>query len=177
MDLIVNDSIRLKPIDRENAALLFPLFKADLKEISQWFPFDEDYKLEYDLAYVDEKDPPFDETFVIYRNGEPCGRVGLYDHDQSKGEIYLYYWVASPFRRKHIALDSVLAVMDYLGSLGLKRVLFDVKKRNEYSIALIRSLPGAILLSVEAGGLIYACPLRRPGSEKSEPGSTAPIPV
>ena len=67
--------------------------------------------------------------------------------------------------------------MDYLGSLGLKRVLFDVKKENEYSIALIRSLPGAVLLSVEAGGMIYACPLRRPGSEKSEPGSTAPIPV
>ena len=69
--------------------MLFPLFKADLMEISQWFPFDEDYQLEYDLAYVDEKTPPFDETFVIYYNGKPYGRVGLYDYDQSKGEIYL----------------------------------------------------------------------------------------
>lgn len=37
MDLIVNDSIRLKPIDRENAALLFPLFKADLKRYPNGF--------------------------------------------------------------------------------------------------------------------------------------------
>ena len=50
MDISVSDNIYLKPIDHENAALLFPLFKADLKEISRWFPFDEDYQLEYDLA-------------------------------------------------------------------------------------------------------------------------------
>ncbi len=160
MKLFVNDSIKLKPIDKDNAALLFPLFKADLKEISQWFPFDEDYKLEYDLAYVDEKEPPFDETFVIYYNGESCGRVGLYDYDQSKGEIYLYYWVASPYRRKHITIDSVLSVMDFLKSLGIKGVLFDVKKRNESSISLINQLPSAILLNDEADGLIYRCELQ-----------------
>lgn len=137
MELFVNGKIQLKTINYENAAMLFPLFKADIKEISKWFPFDEDYKLEYDLSYVDEKTPPFDETFVIYYNGKPCGRVGLYDYDQSKGELYLYYWVASPFRRKHIAVDSVLTVMDYLKSSGLKGVRFDVKKENEYSIALI----------------------------------------
>ncbi len=140
--------------------MLFPLFKADLMEISQWFPFDEDYKLEYDLSYVDEKTPPFDETFVIYYNGKPCGRVGLYDYDQSKGELYLYYWVASPFRRKHIAIDSVLAVMDYMKSLGLKGVLFDVKKENKYSISLINQLPHAVLLQNKADGLIYGCQLQ-----------------
>ena len=160
MDLFVNDSIKLKAIDHENAVSLFPLFKADLKEISQWFPFDEDYKLEYDHAYVDEKNPPFDETFVIYYNGEPCGRVGLYDYDQSKGELYLYYWVASPFRRKHIAIDSVLTVMDYLKSLRLKSVLFDVKKGNGSSVALIKHLPGAVLLKDETDGLIYGCHLQ-----------------
>ena len=159
MELSVNDKIQLKPIDHENAAMLFPLFKADLKEISQWFPFDEDYQLEYDLSYVDEKTPPFDETFVTYYDGRPCGRVGLYDYDQSKGELYLYYWVASPFRRKHIAISSVLAVMEYLKSLGLKGVRFDVKKENEYSISLIRQLPNAVLLQEEEDGLIYGCRL------------------
>ena len=157
MDLFVNNSIRLKTIDHENAALLFPLFRADIKELRQWFPFPEDYKLEYDLAYVDEKKPPLDETFVIYYNGEPCGRIGLYDCDQSKGEIYLYYWVASPFRRKHIAIDSVLSVMEYLRSLGLKRVLFDVKAENEPSIALINRLPNATTVNNGAGAPIYAC--------------------
>ena len=160
MELFVNGKIQLKTIDYENAAMLFPLFKADIKEISQWFPFEEDYRLEYDLSYVDEKTPPFDETFVIYYNGEPCGRVGLYDCDQSKGELYLYYWVASPFRRKHIAIDSVLTVMDYLKSLGLEGVLFDVKKENEFSISLINQLPNAVLLQDEADGLIYRCQLQ-----------------
>ena len=160
MELVVNDNIQLKTIDHENAAMLFPLFKSDLKEISQWFPFDEDYKLEYDFAYVDEKKPPFDETFVIFYNGEPCGRVGLYDYNQDKGEIYLYYWVASLYRRKHIAIDSVLTVMDYLKSLGLKGVLFDVKKENEYSIALINCLSDAVLLKDGASGQIYECPLQ-----------------
>ena len=160
MELFVNDNIQLRTIDHENATMLFPLFKADLKEICQWFPFDEDYKLEYDLSYVDEKNPPFDETFVIFFSGKPCGRVGLYDYDQSKGEIYLYYWVASPFRRNHIAIDSVLAVIDYLKSLGLKRVLFDVKKGNDHSIALIKHLSDAVLLADEAAVLIYGCPLQ-----------------
>lgn len=159
MDLAVNESIQLKTIDHENAALLFSLFKADLKEISQWFPFDEDYRLEYDFAYVDEKRPPFDETFVIFYNGGPCGRVGLYDCDLSTGEIYLYYWVASPYRRKHIASAAVRTVMDYLKSSGLKSVLFDVKKENRSSIALIHCLPGAELLKEEAGGLIFRCTL------------------
>jgi RimJ/RimL family protein N-acetyltransferase len=160
MELYVNNDIQLKTIDHENAARLFPLFKADLKEISRWFPFDEDYKLEYDLSYVDEKVPPFDETFVIFYNGEPCGRVGLYDCDQSKGAIYLYYWVASPYRRKHIAVDSVLAVMEHLKSLDLKEVLFEVKKGNEYSLALIDRLPGAVLLKEEADALIYSCSIQ-----------------
>ena len=97
---------------------------------------------------------------MIYYNGEPCGRVGLYDYDQSKGEIYLYYWVASPFRRKHIAIDSVLAVMDYLKSLGMKSVLFDVKKGNEYSIELINHLPNVELLKDEANVLIYLCSIQ-----------------
>lgn len=160
MEIYVNGNIQLKTINHENATMLFPLFKADLKEISQWFPFDEDYKLEYDLSYIDEKTPPFDETFVIYYNGKPCGRVGLYDYDQSKGEIYLYYWIASPFRRKHIAIDSVLTVMDYMKSLGLKGVLFDVKKGNVYSISLINQLPNAVLLNDEGNCLIYGCQLQ-----------------
>ena len=159
MEIVVNGTIQLKSIDYENAALLFPLFKADLKELSQWFPFDEDYQLEYDLSYVDEKKPPFDETFVIYYNGSPCGRVGLYDYDQTKGTLYLYYWVASPFRRKHIAMDSVLAVMEYLKSSGVQGVRFDVKKGNTYSISLINQLPNAELLQDEADGQIYGCQL------------------
>ena len=156
----VSRNIQLRAINHENAAMLFPLFKADLKEISQWFPFDEEYKLDYDLSYVDEKTPPFDETFVIYYNGKPCGRVGLYDYDQSKGELYLYYWVATPFRRKHIAIASVWAVMEYLKSLGLKGVLFDVKKENKYSISLIDQLPNAVVVNDEADGLIYRCQLQ-----------------
>ena len=155
MNLSVNESIELKPIDHENAALLFPLLKADLKEIRQWFSINEDYDLENELSYVDEKEPPFDETFVIYYRGTPCGRVGLYDYDRNKNELYMYYWVASPFRRKHVALDSVLTVMDYLSSLGLKSILFDVKKANEASIAMIRQLPNTVLLKEEEDSLIY----------------------
>ena len=157
MELLVNENIQLRTIDYENAARLFPLFKADLKEISQWFPFDDGYQLAYDLAYIDEKDPPFEETFVIYYRGEPCGRIGLYDYDPGKDEIYLYYWVASPYRRRHIAMDSVLTVMEYLKTLGLKTVRFEVKKGNESSAAMIRQLSNAVLVNDEAKYQVYAC--------------------
>ena len=160
MELYVDESLRLEPIDRENAALLFPLFRADLKELRRWFPFDEDYNLEYDLAYADEKKPPFDETFVIYYEGQPCGRVGLYDHDPEKDEIYLYYWVASPFRRRHIALRSVLAVLKHLNGLGIKRALFEVKKANAESFALIRNLPGTQIERDEGNTLICSCQIQ-----------------
>ena len=159
MILKANENIYLKPIDKENAALLFPLFKADLKEICQWFPFDEDYRLEYDFSYVEEKEPPFDETFAIYYKDVPCGRVGLYDYDKEKKEIFLYYWVATPYRRKHIALASVNAVLDYLKNMGIKSVLFDVKKENKNSISLINKISDTIIESEEGGVLIYSHPL------------------
>ena len=85
--------------------------------------------------------------------------MGLYDYDQTKGTLYLYYWVASPFRRKHIAIDSVLAVKEYLKSSGVQGVRFDVKKGNTYSISLINQLPNAELLQDEADGQIYGCQL------------------
>ncbi len=156
MLLTVNEKIQLKPIDKENAAILFPLFKADLKEISRWFPFDENYQLKYDFSYIDEKEPPFDETFVIYYKTKPCGRVGLYDYDKNKKEIFLYYWVASPYRRKHIAIDSVNTVLDYLKNLEIKTVLFDVKKENKNSILLINKIPNTSIVSEDTDILIYS---------------------
>ena len=156
MLLTVNEKIELKPIDKENAAILFPLFKADLKEISRWFPFDENYQLNYDFSYIDEKEPPFDETFVIYYKTKPCGRVGLYDYDKNKKEIFLYYWVASPYRRKHIAIDSVNTVLDYLKNLEIKSVLFDVKKENKNSILLINKIPNTSIVSEDTDILIYS---------------------
>ena len=156
MTIPVSKNIELIPIDKDNAARLFPLFRADLKEISRWFPFDESYQLEYDLAYVDEKEPPYDETFVIFYNGEPCGRIGLYDYNAEKREIYLYYWVASAYRRKHIALDSISAVLSYLKTLGIGTVLFDVKKENENSVALIRHFPGIVAAETGPAYVIYA---------------------
>ena len=160
MDITVNNNIILKPIDKENATLLFPLFRADLKEISQWFPFDEGYQLAYDLSYVEEKQLPYDETFVIYYQGESCGRIGLYDYTGDKKEIYLYYWVASPYRRKHIALDSVSAVIEYLKTIGIESVLFDVKRENTSSISLISHLPNAGIINDDPDMLLYRCSIQ-----------------
>ncbi len=144
MEIRADEKIVLKPIDKENAILLFPLFKADLKEISRWFPFGEDYIVDYDLAYVDEKKPPFDETFVIYCDGVPCGRAGLYDYDKKKNELFIYYWVATPYRRKHIAATALNAVLNYLKTLGVHRVLFDVKNENVSSISFLTKLNAVI---------------------------------
>ena len=140
MEIKANNNVVLIPINKENAEALFPLFKADLKEISRWFPFGEDYIVDYDLSYVDEKDPPYDETFIIYFQGTPCGRVGLYDYDEDKNELYIYYWVASPYRRKHVAISAINAVAKYLKTLGISRLLFDVKKENISSINLLKQL-------------------------------------
>lgn len=115
--------------------------------------------MEYDLSYVDEKNPPFDETFVICYNNEPCGRIGLYDYDGEKSEIYLYYWVANPYRKKHIAMESILAVLNYLKNLGIKVVLLDVKKTNAQSIAFIHRLPNTTVKTEEDDYMIYECGL------------------
>ena len=156
MDLFVNNIITLKPIDKENAALLFPLFKADLKEISRWFPFDDDYRLEYDLAYIDEKKPPFDETFVVYYKDTVCGRVGLYDYDEINNEIFVYYWIATPFRRNHIAINSLLSVVAYLKTLDVKTVLFEVKRENSESLALLNKLPEVTTVSADEKTITYS---------------------
>lgn len=158
MELKAGNHIVLKPIDKENAKQLFPLFKADLKELSLWFPFGEDYQVAYDLAYIDEKNPPYDETYIIFYNGVPCGRVGLYDYDEKEKELFLYYWVASPYRRKHIALHAVTTVLDFLKSLGMRRVLLEVSKDNGNSIKLITKLNGQIV-NEENRNIIYACSL------------------
>ena len=157
MDLTADGDITLRPLDRENAAALWPLFRRDLAELRRWFPFDESYSLENDRDYVEGKTPPYDETYVIFFRGSPCGRVGLYDWDEAGGEISLYYWVASGYRRKRIGTRSVRAVLAHLKALGLRRALFDVKKENTESLALIRALEGACVRSEDADGYVFSC--------------------
>ncbi len=156
MDLYVDDEIMLKPLDQENAKKLFPLFKIDLAELSRWFPFDESYTVENDYLYVEQKDPPYDETFVIFYQNDPCGRVGLYDYNEAAGEIYIYYWVAKKYRKKHIGTRSVKTVLDYLKEIGIKSALFDVKKDNLESIALIKTLENATVASEDKRAYIFS---------------------
>lgn len=156
MDLLVDDQIILRPMDKENATELFPLFKGDLAELSRWFPFDESYTVENDYLYVEEKNPPYDETFVIIYQNNPCGRVGLYDYNEATGEIYIYYWVATKYRKRYIGARSVKAVLDYLMTIGIKSVLFDVKKNNHESIALIKDIENITIVSEDSGTYIYS---------------------
>ena len=160
MDLFADNQIILKPLNKENAAELFPFFKIDLAELSRWFPFDESYTVENDYSYLEEKNPPYDETFVIFYQNNPCGRVGLYDYNEATEEIYIYYWVATKYRRKHIGARSVRTVLDYLMTIGIKSVLFDVKKDNYESIALIRALENITIVSEDSKSYIYSYSLK-----------------
>ncbi|MCH5279692.1 MAG: GNAT family N-acetyltransferase [Christensenellaceae bacterium] len=156
MDLFADNQIILKPLDKENATELFPLFMADIEELSRWFPFDESYTVENDYAYVDEKTPPYDETFVVFYQNNPCGRIGIYDYNEATGEIYIYYWIATKYRKRHIGARSIREVLDYLMTIGIKSVLFDVKKDNHGSIALIRALENITIVSEDSKTYIYA---------------------
>lgn len=156
MDLFVDNQITLKPLNKENATELFPLFMADMAELSRWFPFDESYTVDNDYSYVEEKTPPYDETFVVFYQDNPCGRVGLYDYNESTGEISIYYWIATKYRKRHIGGRSVRAVLDYLMTIGIKSVLFDVKKNNHESIALIKALENMTLVSEDCKSYIYS---------------------
>ncbi len=106
------------------------------------------------------EESPYDETFVIFYQNNPCGRVGLYDYDEATREIYVYYWVATKYRRKNIGARSVRSVLDYLMTIGIKSVLFDVKKDNHESIALVKALENITIVSEDSKTYTYSYTLK-----------------
>ena len=156
MNLVISKEITLSSINRDNATALFPLFKAEIRELSKWFPFDEDYSLEDDYEYIKEKKPPYEEAFIILYNGKACGRIGFYDYDEQRKEIYIYYWVAKAYRRKQIARDSLKGIISYLQTLHIKKALFDINKDNYDSIAFIKCLDKAELENEEKDYYVFS---------------------
>ena len=143
--MTVNSDIALKSITKELTDSLYPLFMQDIKELNRWFGFDADYSIQNDYQYLEVRKPPYDDAIVILYRGEPCGRFGLYDYNFEQKSIYMYYWIASRFRRNGIARAGLEAMLVYLKDLDIKEVLFDVDKENLASVCLLESYPGVRL--------------------------------
>lgn|GEM_PF-6173340 len=108
----------------------------------RWFGFDESYSLENEMQYLAERSGPYDDALVVCWDGIPCGRIGIYDHDAECQSIYIYYWISSRYRRRGIARRCICAALDYLRTIGIHEVLFDVDRENLPSIRLLERIPG-----------------------------------
>ena len=155
MKRVVNDRIRLESITKETTEALYPLFMEDIAELNRWFGFDADYSIQNDYNYLEERKLPYDDAIVIFYDGQPCGRFGLYDYDSTPKAIFLYYWVSSRFRRKGIARACMEAMLEYLKELKINEVLFEVDRENLASLKLLEHVPGVCLKSAEKH-LIYS---------------------
>lgn len=156
MKYTVNSDIYLESITRSSTDALYPLFMEDIGELNRWFGFDPDYSIQNDYQYLETRRPPFDDAAVIFYQGSPCGRFGLYDYCSEEHRIFMYYWVSSRFRRKGIARLCMGAMLDYLRDLDIKEVCFDVHRENLASIALLEGYP-KIQLKIQEKHLIYSC--------------------
>lgn len=156
MEVTVNREIRLESIDKSSTDALYPLFMEDISELNRWFGFDSDYSIQNDYRYLETRKPPYDDAIVIFSQGEPCGRFGLYDYNGKENSIFMYYWVSSRFRQRGIGLACMEAMLQYLRELGIKEVLFDVDRENSASIRLLQKIPEIRLKSKEKR-LLYSC--------------------
>lgn len=156
MQIKINHDLRLESITMESTETLYPLFCEDIEELNRWFGFDKDYSIENDYQYLEIRKPPYDDAIVIYYQGQPCGRFGLYDYNSQENSIFMYYWVSSRFRRKGIGQSCLIAMLQYLRELKIREVLFDVDKANSASVRLLQKIPTVQLKSKEKR-LIYSC--------------------
>ena len=141
----VDNHMILSSMTEKSARLLFPLFREDIAELVRWFGFDVSFSMESEMQYLAERVLPYDDAIIVHWDGIPCGRIGIYDFDEDNHSIFLYYWVSSRYRRIGIARNSIRAALDFLRSIGIQEVLFDVDRDNLPSVNLLESLPGVFV--------------------------------
>ena len=142
MTLTVDDRTALVPVSEQAAYVIYPLFMADISELKEIFSFaTENYRLEDELHFI--RSLPDDDrfSFYIYRDGKPCGKIGLYDYNERVRAASLLYWVASGYRRQQIARNSTRLLLRYaFEDLNINRVQFFINTDNTQSVGLVKKL-------------------------------------
>lgn len=139
LELNVNENIRLRQLQVEDAPALFRLIHASRKSLRRFLPW-VDYTTKEDdsLRFIELMQRKTDEeeavAFGILYNDTLCGVVDLHDWDHALQKAEIGYWLAPAWQGKGIMLYSCKALIGYaFAALRLNKVEIRFVLQNDKS--------------------------------------------
>lgn len=139
LELNVNENIRLRQLQVEDAPALFQLIHASRKSLRRFLPW-VDYTTKEDdsLRFIELMQRKADEeeavAFGILHDDTLCGVVDLHDWDHALQKAEIGYWLSPAWQGKGIMLHCCKALISYaFSALRLNKVEIRFVLQNDKS--------------------------------------------
>jgi ribosomal-protein-serine acetyltransferase len=141
LSLVINDDLRLRMLEENQAAELFKLVNANRRHLNPWLPWVETTKTVVDSRrFIAENHQKYREGTLVpvgiwYRN-QLVGHASMMDIEANH-ETEVGYWIAGDFEGKGIITQAVAGLVDYaFTELKLERIEIRCRTNNSRSRAV-----------------------------------------
>ncbi|MCK4662969.1 MAG: GNAT family N-acetyltransferase [Bacteroidales bacterium] len=128
MEIIIDNEIKLKEIDIDDANEIFDLIDNNREYLREWLPFvDTTKKVEDTLNFIKSvRNKNFEEreiTTVIIYKGQKVGVIGFRDTDKLNHRTEIGYWLAKKYQGNGIIIRSCKSLINYaFNNLNINRI-------------------------------------------------------
>jgi len=144
--LRVDDRTRLRPVELTDAGMLFTMVDANRAYLRKWMPWVDSTVSDQDtLAFIETslagRDSGVGFDFVIERDTEPCGVIGLSRIDEHNRIGSLGYWLREDRQGHGLVTASCMALIGLgFDELNLNRITLAAAIDNHRSRAVAERL-------------------------------------
>ena len=146
MQITVDNEIKLKEIDIDDANEIFDLIDNNRKYLRKWLPFvDATQKVEDTLNFIKSvRNKNFEEreitTIIIYKE-QKVGVIGFRDTDKLNHKTEIGYWLAKKYQGNGIIIRSCKALINYaFNNLNMNRITIKYAIENTKSSKIPKKL-------------------------------------
>lgn len=140
----VDDDIRLRVWEKQDAAPLAALVRAQATYLGRWLPFaSEAYSIDDALTYIERVRREWaayqglELALTIAPNWTTAGSVGIHGIDYANGRGEIGYWLSEEHQGRGVMTRAVRAIVDYAFSgLDLNRIEIRAQPENRKSRAI-----------------------------------------
>ena len=161
MNIKVDDSISMVPLDDQHAEPVFQLVSANRQQLREWLPWvDNMESVDFIKNFIRDSKKRWEEksdyAFVVLLNDTIIGRIGIYKIDNQNKIGAIGYWLGGDHQGKGIMTKACKALINYcFSSFGLNRIEIKCGTKNYKS----QSIPERLFLKKEGvikeGELLY----------------------
>jgi ribosomal-protein-serine acetyltransferase len=118
MTIEVTPHLTLKLIDQNDASVIFAMVDQNREHLRTWLPFvDKMVDLGFAQNFVNgtlQRNAQGQEyAFIIYKDGEPVGRNGIYKIDAANKTAEIGYWLIKEAEGKGIVTETCKQLIDF----------------------------------------------------------------